>query len=262
VWLACAGGIARAQPTDSLTRARVAYNEGRYVDAIAAARLVPATRAEDQAAAALVTGRSRLERFRATADPYELATARETLGRIDATRLSARDRLELVVGLAEALYLEESFGPASEVFRTVLNRLEELDQRSQDRVLDWWASAVDRHARSIDLTGRPALYAEMAQRLDAELARNPASAAALYWQVAAMRGLGDLDRAWNAAVAAWVRATLAPDRGVALRTDLNRLVVDALVPERARRLAGPGRPDTEAVESLAAEWSEVKARWP
>ena len=69
--------------------------------------------------------------------------------------------------------------------------------------------------------------------MEEEVRRDASSTAASYWLVAATRGAGDLDRSWAAAVAAWVRAALAPDRGATLRADLDRLVTQALIPDRA-----------------------------
>src|SRR5205823_4453982 len=74
------------------------------------------------------------------------------------------------------------------------------------------------------------------ERVLAELSGRPTSAAAVYWLSAAAHGQGDLQGAWNAAQAGWVRAALAADRGVRLRADLERLVLRALIPERARAL--------------------------
>ena len=64
-------------------------------------------------------------------------------------------------------------------------------------------------------------------RLERELGQHPDSAAAAYWMVAAARGAGDPARAWNLAMAGWVRA----GRGaVTLRADLDRLVLQGCDP--------------------------------
>ena len=82
----------------------------------------------------------------------------------------------------------------------------------------------------------------------AELRVQPGSSAAGYWLAAAARSLGDTERAWHAALAGYVRASVAADRGVALRADLDRLVSTAVIPERARQhepdLAKSSRPST------------------
>ena len=65
---------------------------------------------------------------------------------------------------------------------------------------------------------------------------------------------GDLQAAWDSAAAAWVRAPLASDRGVALRADLDRLMLLAIIPERARATAQPP-------ENLRAEWDKFKEKW-
>lgn len=87
-----------------------------------------------------------------------------------------------------------------------------------------------------------------------ELGVNVASTVASYWLAAAARGQGDLQGAWEAAEAGWVRAPLAADHGTALRADLDRLMHDAIVPERARALGQP-------VETLRAQWEEFKGKW-
>jgi hypothetical protein len=90
--------------------------------------------------------------------------------------------------------------------------------------------------------------------MEAELADHPGSTAAAYWMVAAARGQGDLDGAWEAAQAGWVRAPLATDRGATLRGDLDRLVQRGLGPDRARARG-------TSVDSMLAEWEAFKARW-
>jgi hypothetical protein len=96
--------------------------------------------------------------------------------------------------------------------------------------------------------------------MEEEVAENPGSTAAGYWLAAAARASGNLDRAWHAAQAGWLRAVLADDRGVALRADLDRLVTEALVPERAAKLSG--RVDSkEAQSALLQEWEAFKRAW-
>ena len=95
--------------------------------------------------------------------------------------------------------------------------------------------------------------------MEAEIARDPGSTPAGYWLAAAARGAGDLDRAWSAAMAGWVRASLARDRGAALRADLDRLVVQALAPERASRV--PARDRDQAIAGMLSEWEAFKANW-
>jgi hypothetical protein len=74
-----------------------------------------------------------------------------------------------------------------------------------------------------------------------------------------LRGAGDLDRAWAAASAGWIRAVAARDRGVALRTDLDRLVTQAIIPDRAAR--GPARDRRQVTASLTADWESFKKVW-
>jgi hypothetical protein len=96
-------------------------------------------------------------------------------------------------------------------------------------------------------------------KMEEELRQDPASAPAGYWIAAASRAAGDLDRAWSAAMGGWVRATLARDRGVALRTDLDKLVIEGIIPDRAARM--PARDRRQAAATLTAEWDAFKKIW-
>ncbi len=89
---------------------------------------------------------------------------------------------------------------------------------------------------------RDGTYRRINERMQAELAQDPGSTPANYWAVASVRGLRDVDAAWNAAMAAWVRSGLAPDRGAAVRSDLDRMVIDGIIPDRVARLELKDRP--------------------
>jgi hypothetical protein len=255
--LVCAPAAAGAA-ADPLAEARRLYNLGDYDAAERAARealRVPAT----ADAARVVLGRSLLERYRRSADDQDLAAARESLRMVNATVLDARDRVELAVGVAEALFLEDRFGAAAELFDALVDGAAVLGASARERVLDWWATSVDRQAQMRPLAERGVLYQRVLARMALELAEDPGSTPAAYWIVAAARGSGDLDRAWNAALAAWVRAPLARDRGVALRGDLDRLVIQAIAPERAQRIAP--RESKQALAGMLSEWETFKTSW-
>src|SRR5205814_5834650 len=103
------------------------------------------------------------------------------------------------------------------------------------------------------------LAVQITARMEEELRRDPGSVPANYWLAVAARGAGDLDAAWDAAVAAWVRATLGPATSQQLRSDIDRLVTEALIPERAR--SRPAREQADATEALRAQWELVKQQW-
>jgi hypothetical protein len=255
--LAAAGSATAAEP-EALARARALYNAGTFDAAIEAAT---AARREPMFAdaAALVLARAHLERYRAGSDPADLTTARDTLAAVRPYALSPRDQVDLLIGLGQTLYLGDAFGAAAELFDTALGRGSILPVRDRRLLLDWWATAVEREAQTRAPDRRAPLFARLADRMTEELLAEPGSPVANYWLAAAARGEGDLDRAWDAAVAAWVRATLSPDTTATLRADIDRLVLDALVPERARtRLL---REQPEATAALRAEWGLVKQNW-
>lgn len=244
----------------ALLEARRLYNMGRYDDAVAAAeqaREVPAQRP----AALLIEGRAELERFRQTADATQLVRGREALRAIDASSLEPRDRAELAVGLGLALYLDQAYRPAALLFESALDQALVLGPGARDQVLDWWASAIDRQAQTRPDEERLALYRRLHDEMVDELQRDPGAGAASYWVAAATRAMGELDVAYEEAMAGWVRALLTRDRGASLRPDLDRLVIQGIIPERARRQQGPDEDLEQAIARLAGEWERFKEHW-
>jgi hypothetical protein len=214
-------------------------------------------------AARVVLGRIQLERFRQSADQKDLAIARDSLRTADPARLDAAERVELAIGLAEALYLDGQFGAAASLFESVRQRSVLLGGPAHERVLDWWATSMDRQAQQQAIDARPAVYETILERMEKEISENPGSTAAGYWLTAAARASGNLDRAWHEAMASWLRAPLAEDRGAALRVDLDRLVTQALIPDRAAKAAsGPLRPDLkETLAAMLESWESFKRMW-
>ena len=242
----------------ALAKARERYNAGDFdgaISAAAVARNLPS--AAD--AAALVIARSHLERYRQRADPSDLATARETLFTVKAGNLSPRDHVDLFIGMGQALYLGEQYGAAGELFETALSRGALLAVADRRQLLDWWATALDREAQARGQDRRPRLFERLLNRMNEELQVDPFNPTANYWLAVAARGIGDPDRAWDAAVAAWVRSSLAPEKAATLRDDLDRLVTQALIPERAH--LRPPREQSDAMIALRAEWELVKEQW-
>lgn len=239
--------------TADLARARQLYNMRDFAGAVTAAEAAR-TAPERTDSANLISARALLERFRESASPDDLTSARERLRSLSPERLADGERLEYVVGLGETLYFEDAPGAAAQVFESVLDTQPALLVDGRDRVLDWWASAVESQARSRPEVERQALYRGVRTRMRKELATRPVSTTAAYWVVAAARGQGDLQGAWDAACAAWARATLAPDHGAELRGDLDRLVMRAVIPERARTT-------NQAPATLLQEWAAFKERW-
>ena len=249
---------AEAAESPALARARTLYNSGDYEGAIDAAA-VARREAQWADASALVIARARLERYRQTMNASELADAREALQAVRVTSLTPRDQVDLLIGLGQALYLGEVYGPAAELFGTALDKGSLLGARDRVLLLDWWATALDRDAQTRPYDRRSPAYVRIGERMDLELRDDPSNGVANYWQVLAARGLGDLDRAWSAAIAGWVRSTLNPTTQTQLRGDLDRVMEQALIPERAR--SNPAREGVDAVEMLRAEWSLVKDNW-
>jgi hypothetical protein len=238
---------------DPLTRARLLYNQRQFEEAVKAAeqaRQLPA----HADLADLVAARAYLERFRQSAAADDLANARDRLSRLDPAMFPTRERAEYIVGLGEALFFDESFGAAAAVFDSVLLSGESMSSEARERVLDWWATSVDREAKPRPDIDRHEIYQRIRARMRDEIATRPGNGTAVYWLAASAQAQGDQQAAWDAAQAGWVRAPLTVDRGAALRADLDRLVVMAIVPDRARVLGQPA-------DSLRAQWEQFKDRW-
>ena len=250
---------AAAAEHPSLARARTLYNAGDYDGAVTAAGLA---RSDPQwtDAASLVAGRAYLERYRrASHDPADLTAAREALAAVRIGMLLPRDQVDLLVGLGQALFLANAFGAAAELFESALARADMLPYQDRALLLDWWATAVDREAQSLTPDRRSAVFDRVVARMEDELADDPGHPTANYWLAVAARGSGNVDRAWHAAVAGWIRAALRGDSALTVRQDLDRFVTTVLIAERARQR--PAREQAAALADLRAQWDAVKEQW-
>ena len=241
-----------------LARARSLYNQRQFDGAIEAAQAAQKTPATADAAT-VVLARAHLERYRERADPADLSAARSELGTVRAASLDARDHIDFLMALGEALFFEDDYGAAAQMFEIGLDAAVAHGPVTGEAMLDWWGSAVERHADMLNRNERFAAFTRLHTRMGRELARNPGSAAAGYWIVVALRGTGDAQAAWDAAIAGWVRARLAGSRSAALRADLDKIVLQGIIPDRVRDVAAERRPQAES--DLRAEWALVKERW-
>ena len=258
VAMVLAASVDAADPP-ALARARSLYNAGNFDGAVteaATARRQPG--AGD--AAAVIEARAHLERYRLSSDPTELSTARAALTAVNPQALAPRDHLDLLVGLGQSLFFGELYGPAAQLFDTALARSAPLPTKDRLALLDWWASAMDRNAQSVPFDARATVFSRIVERMERELTTDPGSAPANYWLAVALRGAGDVDGAWDAAIAGWVRAALNPATATTARMDLDRLVTERLVADRSRRRPASEQADAEA--ALVKVWERVKQEWP
>jgi hypothetical protein len=271
VWAACGLGLAataasaQVRVPDLIAEARRLYNERRYEEAAkvaAEARAIPELAPE----ASVVYARALLERYRETSDRATIDQAREALKRVDSAVLGRRDAVEFLIALGQALYLDDQFSlgdrysAAAAQFELALASADVLDVPSRDLLFDWWALSLDRQAQQGPEPARRAVYARILERSEQELATTTASLSAAYWLAAAARGVDDLPRALGAATAGWIRTGSMGAPGAKLRDDLDRLVREVLLPERARQLA-PNIDPKPALMLLETQWQEFKAQW-
>lgn len=241
-----------------LAKARSFYNQRQFdqaIEAAIAAQKTPAT----AGAATVVLARAHLERYRERADPVDLATARTALGTVITGDLEPADRVDFLIALGQALFLQDDYGAAARMFESGVSSAAAVGSAPLEAMLDWWGSAVERYAEGLDRDKRPSAFVRLGDRMARELTQNPGSGAAAYWSVVAARGSGDAVAAWDAAIASWVRARLAGTRAATLRADLDQLVLEGIIPDRAR-LVFADRRDRETAE-LRAEWELIKQRW-
>jgi len=253
----CLSGSAAAQRAD-LARARSLYNQRQFdaaIDAATVAQKNPAT----ADAGAVVLARAHLERYRERANPDDLSAARHALGTVRVSNLDTRDSVDFLLALGEALFFDDDYGAAAALFESGIDRAISLGPQHAEAMIEWWGSAMERHGDALERDGRIAAFQRLRDRMTRELSRDPSSAAAAYWLVVGTRGAGEPVEAWNAAVAGWVRARLAGARSATLRADLDRLVLEGIIPDRVRAIPADKRAQAEA--ELKGEWAVVKERW-
>jgi hypothetical protein len=257
-----AGPVSAAAQSD-LERARALYNEGRYDESIVAAETAR-SRPAVAPSATLIAARARLERFRRIGYEADLTTARSELVSLNPRNMAPQEAIEWQIGLGTALFLDGQPGPAAEMFAAVLPAARSrMSAVEFDKLLEWWASTLSRVAEGLSGPARKDAYQDFRKSVRGELEQNSLSRPANYWQVVALRGAGDLDGAWNAAVAAWIRAGSQPD-GQPLRDDLQRFVTQTLIPERAQARTGQrldAKATTNEIGVLTEEWKALTGRW-
>ena len=243
---------------DHLGEARRLYNGQQYEAAERAARAAVA-QARVANSARVVLARVLLERYRSTSSEVLLSEARETLRSVDPALLDARERVELMLGFGQGLFLQDRFAAAAQVFEPIIASAALLGAPAYDRALDWWASALNRYAASRPFVERQPIYNRITERMTTELIREPGSGPANYWLVAAAQGGGDLEAAWSTAQASWIRAGFAGSRTQQIRTDIDRVVVEGIIPARAARVTG--RESNMVVAGMVGEWEAFKKSW-
>jgi len=263
VWVLALVVPAVAAAQGDLARARTLYNSGQYEESIAAANAAK-SRPSTASSAALIIARSRLERFRKSADPMDLAAGRSELISVDPRTLTEQESIEWQVGVGIALFLEGQIPAAAEAFGAVLPAASErLTHAEYEKLLEWRGTAVSRLAESLAGDARRHAYEALRSEVVRELDRNPLSRRATYWAVIAARGVGALDAAWGGAIAGWIRAGNQPE-GLQLRADVEQFVIHTLIPERAQARTGQrlDAPNTvHEITAMTEEWQAVTKRW-
>jgi hypothetical protein len=103
----------------------------------------------------------------------------------------------------------------AELFDSTSARVDDLGPAARDRVLDWWATAMDREAQE-DSAHRAGLYQRIIERMEDELRQQPGSTAAGYW-LAGRRAI-----AWRHGPCVACRTGRVPARAGGARTTAPR----------------------------------------
>ena len=241
-----------------LAKARALYNQRQFDGAIEAAAVAQKQMVTADAAT-VVLARAHLERYRERANPEDLSAARVALGTVRVSNLDTRDHVDFLMALGEALFFEDDYGAAATLFESGVDHAIAQGTETGEAMLEWWGSAVERYADGLERDARINGFKRLRERMARELARNPGSAAAAYFLVVATRGSDEPVAAWDAAIAGWVRARLAGARSASLRADLDKLVLEGIIPDRVR--ATPAERREQAELDLRGEWTVVKERW-
>ena len=173
--------------------------------------------------------------------------------------LGTGDRAEYLIAIGGSLFLEDDFGAAAEIFESAIEVAPAAGEHAREAVLDWYGSAMERWAAPYITSRRAVMLERLVRLMEGEQAKNPGSRAASYWLAAGLRAQGDLERAWQAAIAAWVRAPIAGPRALALRTDIDRLVREGIIPDRGKQAPEDERVARET--ALRGDWELVKQKW-
>ena len=157
--------------------------------------------------------------------PTDLGAARSALTGVSVDRLGTPDRAEFLIALGGSLFLEDDFGAAAEVFESAMEIAPAAGDDARESVLDWYGAAMERWAAPYVTSRRAQMLTRLVARMEREQAKNPGSRAAVLLAGRGAARVGRTDRAWQAAIAAWVRAPLAGDGAMPLRADIDRLVL-------------------------------------
>ena len=212
-------------------------------------------------AARLVLGRVQLERYRATHSRRPVRRHRLRL------RISTRDALNRANGSSWRLVLPKRCTSKidSALPRRCSRRSSTRPTHLGRRRTSACSTGGPRRSSATHNSGRrlsgPSYYGRVSKRMREEICdgRRDRRRRLIGWRAAA-RGVGDLGaRAERSHGGVDHGPLCADDGGVALRADLDRLVVQGILPDRAARLTM--RDHTQALAGMVGEWEAFKSSW-
>ena len=251
-----ARGAAQATRAD-LARARVALQPAPVRSRRSRRRLPRARRRTRRMPAAIVLARAHLERYRERADPSDLSAAREALGAVRAAGpRPARSARVPARRSASRCFSRTTSAPPPRCSRAGSTRRGRAIRRCATRCSTGGAAPSSGRPASPTRDSRRGAFSPARRPMRDELApqprrrRRPATG-----RSSALRGAGEPMRAWDAAVAGWVRARLIGERSAALRADLDQLVLHGIIPDRVRHLPRPTSAPPSRSSRRTGNWS-------
>ena len=248
--------LAASAADDPLARARLLYNQRQFEAAVQRRRAGAADAGARRRGgsrsprAPISSGSARARR------PTISTNARDRLRRLDPQRFAPRERAEYIVGLGETLFFDGAFGAAATVFDSVLRQPRLLTGDARERVLDWWASALDRDARPRPEIERQGVYQ-----------RDPRRAWTTSWRripAAARRPTGWPPRRRGRRAICRRRGMPRRPAGCARRwraTRARRCAPTSIAWCCARSSPTAPRPTAQPPETLRSEWERFKESW-
>ena len=204
--------------------------------------------------ATVVLARAHLERYRERANPDDLSAARVALGTVRVSNLDTRDHVDFLMALGEALFFEDDYGAAATLFESGIDRAIAQGTETGEAMLEWWGSAVERHADGARAR-RPRQRVQALARADerASCREIPDRPRPRTSSSSATRGSGEPIEAWNAAIAGWVRARMAGARSASCAPISTSSCSKASFPIAFNRWPPTGAPRPN--RTLRAEWA-------
>jgi hypothetical protein len=241
--------------SEQILHAKYLYNAGYYQQAIDEARKVKA----DEPTAPqvdLLLSRSYTQLYRITKEAKHLDLARaHMLAALKGYPFEHPwENHELVTGLAEIHYWDDERGPAAELFHSViLEGNKKIAPQSYANAVDWWASTLTGLIANMNPTDPIKVSTEKEIKSTIEKAYRQSyggEPVLAYWMALVHVREGNVGKAWDVAVAGYVRALPQSHPDTEDISDkLANYIEQVIIPKSPDR------------DNKLKRWNAIKERW-